>query len=101
MRVTIRLALRDWDFLTPILLADVRSSDFDVAIDRVSTLVGNLARDPNYDGAEMSFSRYAQSRALGDTSVVAVPPFLMRAFRHRCIITAKSNPITTLEGLAG
>jgi 4,5-dihydroxyphthalate decarboxylase len=101
MSVTIRLGLRDWDYLTPILLGDVRSGEFDVVVDRVWTLVRNLAREQSYDGAEMSFSRYAQSRALGDTSVVAVPHFLMRAFRHRCIITAKSSPITTLEGLAG
>jgi 4,5-dihydroxyphthalate decarboxylase len=101
MSFTIRLALRDWDYLTPIQLGDVRASDFNVAIDRVCTLPVNLAGDPNYDGAEMSFSRYAQSRARGGTGIVAVPHFLMRAFRHRCIITAKSNPITTLEGLAG
>lgn len=101
MRDPIRLALRDWDFLTPILLGDVRSPEFDVVIDRVGTLVSDPGGDPNYDGAEMSFSRYAQGRARGEDKVVAVPHFLMRAFRHRCIITATRSPITDLASLAG
>jgi 4,5-dihydroxyphthalate decarboxylase len=101
MSVPVRLALRDWDYLTPLLLGDVQSKDFDIEIDRVGTLIDHPATDPSYDGAEMSFSRYAQARARGDDSVVAVPHFLMRGFRHRCIITTKTNPVTTLEGLAG
>lgn len=101
MRTTIRLALRDWDYLTPILLGDVRSGDVEVVIDRVDTLVGDLASDPDHDGGEMSLSRYAQSMARGDCAVVGLPHFLMRGFRHRCIITSKASPITSLEGLAG
>src|SRR6266702_2481489 len=101
MRPTVRLALRDWDFLTPILLGDVGSPDFDIAIDRVGTLIDDPAHDPRYAGAEMSFSCYAQGLARGESGIVALPHFLMRAFRHRCIITAKTSGITDLAGLAG
>jgi 4,5-dihydroxyphthalate decarboxylase len=101
MRHRIRLGLRDWDFLTPILLGDVKSQDFDVVIDRVGTLVDDPAGTPRYDGVEMSFSRYAQGRAKGADDIVALPHFLMRAFRHRCIITAKTSSIKDLAGLAG
>jgi 4,5-dihydroxyphthalate decarboxylase len=101
MRHLVRLGLRDWDFLTPILLGDVKSPDFNVVIDRVKTLVDDPAGTLDYDGVEMSFSRYAQGRARGAHDIVALPHFLMRAFRHRCIITAKTSPITDLAGLAG
>ncbi len=101
MRTAIRLAIRDWDFLTPIFLGDVRPDGFDLTIDRVGALIADPANDPIYDGAELSFARYARSRARGEDGVVAIPHFLMRAFRHRCLIAAKASPIATLAGLAG
>ncbi len=102
MRPTIRLALRDWDYLTPILLGDVKSPDFDVVIDRVfGNLIDNHATSTVHQGGEMSFSRYVQARDRGVDDVVAVPHFLMRAFRHRCMITAKSSPLQTVAELAG
>ncbi|HWQ09549.1 MAG TPA: hypothetical protein VN436_10590, partial [Holophaga sp.] len=50
---------------------------------------------------EMSFSRYAIARERGEASMVGVPHFLMRAFRHRCIITREDSPLTSLDQLAG
>lgn len=101
MPLTLRLALRDWDYMTPLVLGDVRSPRLDVKVDRVGTLVSNVARDPSYDGAEVSFSRYSQLRHDGDESVVGIPNFIMRGFRHRCIITTKESPIRKLSDLAG
>ena len=101
MPVTLRLALRDWDYMTPLVLGDVSSPRLDVKVDRVGTLISHLGRDEAHDAAEMSFSRYAQLRADGDDTVVGVPNFIMRGFRHRCIITTKTGPITQLHQLAG
>ncbi|WP_054006195.1 substrate-binding domain-containing protein [Cypionkella psychrotolerans] len=101
MTLIVRLALRDWDYLTPLLLGDVVDPRIDLQIGRVGTLVADLAVNAAYDGAEISFSRYVQDRAAGMAEVLGVPQFLMRGFRHRCIITAKTNPITRLQDLAG
>ncbi len=101
MRITVRLAVRDWDYYTPLALGDVTSERLDVKVDRVGTLIGNVAADPHHDAAEMSFSRYASARANGETDVLGVPNFVMRGFRHRCIITARNSPVTRLEHLAG
>lgn len=101
MPVTIRLALRDWDYMTPLVLGDVSSPRLDVKVDRVGTLISHVGRDEAHDAAEMSFSRYAQLRADRDDTVVGVPNFIMRGFRHRCIITTKDSPITHLSQLAG
>ncbi|NIX76664.1 nitrate ABC transporter substrate-binding protein [Microvirga terricola] len=101
MSITIRLAVRDWDYIVPLALGDVRSDKFDLHLDRVQSLPEDLASDPRYDAGEVSFSRYSLGRARGETSIVGVPYFLMRGFRHRCIITAKTSNITSLEQLAG
>lgn len=101
MSITVRLAVRDWDYIVPLALGDVRPRDFKLEIHRVGTLPENLATDPAYDAAEVSLSRFSLAYAKGDTSIVGVPHFLMRAFRHRCIITSKKSSITSFGELAG
>lgn len=101
MRVTVRLALRDWDYMTPLVLGDVSSERIAVEVDRVAALPDDFANDPRYDASEISFSRYTTGRARGDSAVFGVPNFLMRGFRHRCIITARDSGLTRLEDLKG
>ncbi|MCZ4059017.1 ABC transporter substrate-binding protein [Pantoea sp. LMR881] len=100
-RLTIRLAVRDWDYFTPLALGDIAPEKFDLTIDRVGTLVNDLATHQRYDAGEVSFSRYAQGRAKGDTSLLGLPHFLMRGFRQRCIITTTDSPVTTPAQLKG
>jgi 4,5-dihydroxyphthalate decarboxylase len=99
--VSIRFATRDWDYLTPLILGDVKSDRLVVSVDRVGTLIPDLATDPAYDAAEISFSRYVSAIAAGDAGIVGVPCFIMRGFRHRCIITTETSPIERLDQLAG
>ncbi|MGO8147897.1 nitrate ABC transporter substrate-binding protein, partial [Rhizobium leguminosarum] len=42
MPVTLRIALRDWDYMTPLVLGDVSSSRLDIKVDSVGTLVSSL-----------------------------------------------------------
>lgn len=101
MGIQVRLAVRDWDHIVPLVLGDVRSNDINLVIDRVGALPDDLLGDPRYDACEMSFSRYALAREWGQTTMVGVPHFLMRAFRHRCILTQEGSRLTTLDQLAG
>ena len=91
VKPTIRLAVRDWDAMTPLALGDITSERLDLRLDRVAALPEDLATDPNYDASETSLSRYTTARARGETAVVGVPNFIMRAFRHRCVITARAR----------
>ncbi|PNK63426.1 MULTISPECIES: nitrate ABC transporter substrate-binding protein [Pantoea] len=100
-RLTVRLAVRDWDYFTPLALGDLRPEGFELVIDRVGTLVDHLADSPDYEGGEVSFSRYAQGRARGETGLLGLPHFLMRGFRQRCIITTADSPLTTPAQLKG
>ncbi|RAX38150.1 ABC transporter substrate-binding protein [Rhizobium tropici] len=101
MPLTLRLALRDWDYMTPLVLGDVSSPKLDIRVDRVGTLISHVGKSDTYDAAETSFSRYTQMRIDGDESVVGIPNFIMRGFRHRCVITTKDSPITSFAELAG
>ncbi|MBZ9798381.1 nitrate ABC transporter substrate-binding protein [Mesorhizobium sp. ES1-4] len=101
MPVSIRIATRDWDYLTPLILGDVSSPRVEVEVERVAALVPDLATDPRYDAAEVSFSRYVSTMAAGTDKIVGVPCFIMRGFRHRCVLTAETSPLERLSDLAG
>lgn len=103
MKFSINLAVRDWDYLTPLALGDVTSNLFKLNLDRVNQLLDppELALNSRYDGGEVSFSQYAQYRAAGGEEIVGLPHFVMRAFRHRCIITTATSPLRSIGALAG
>ena len=97
----IRLAVRDWDYITPLALGDVRPERFDLVVDRVANLPSDLAKDEQHDASEISISRYSLGRERGESGVHGVPHFLMRAFRLRCIVTSSRSNLTTVAALKG
>lgn len=97
--LTLKVATRDWDYLTPLVLNEVTSDRLRLDIDRVGTLVAKAGGQ--YDAAETSFSRYTSAVAQGDDSIVGVPNFIMRGFRHRCVIVHADSPLQTLGELKG
>lgn len=101
MALTLRIATRDWDYLTPLLLGDVASRHLDLRIARVGTVVDNLAASADYDASELSFSRYSSLMEKGDRAIVGIPCFIMRGFRHRCVIVAEDSPLETFADLKG
>lgn len=100
MSEKIRFAVRDWDYVTPLLLGDIKSDTLQIDIERVNTLPDDFM-SAGYDACEVSFSRYAQARARGEQNVVAVPNFLMRGFRHRCVIVNKNSSSKSFADLKG
>ena len=101
MVLALRIALRDWDYLTPLLLGEVGDPRLDLRIERVATLPGNPSEAEGFDAAEVSLSRFVQQRVAGHAADHGVPNFLMRAFRHRCIITRRDHPARQLNDLRG
>jgi len=92
LRVSIKLATRDWDSVVPLALGEVRPMDFDLQIVRLPGVPDDLT---GCDAGEVSFSRHALWRAAGEDVVVGVPHFLMRVFRHRCILTTQDSALTS------
>ena len=94
----IQLATRNWDHVIPLALGDVPQERY--AFER-REITPDLWSEPGLDGGETSFSRYIRARAAGDYSVTALPVFIMRGFRHRCIITRTESPFETAADLRG
>lgn len=100
-RLTVSIATRDWDHLTPILLGDVTSERIDLRITRLGTLLPAVREPDGFDGAETSLSRYVALRSAGEERIVGIANFVMRGFRHRCILVPQDSPMTRLSDLKG
>jgi len=96
---TLTIGARSWDHVIPIALGDAVGSEFTTLERR--DLTPNIWHEDHLDGSETSLSSYVRARAAGDDSVTALPVFIMRGFRHRCIITRKNSPLETAADLAG
>jgi 4,5-dihydroxyphthalate decarboxylase len=93
------IGARSWDHVIPIALGDAAGSEYTTLERR--DLTPNIWNETDLDGSETSLSSYVRARAAGDDSVTALPVFIMRGFRHRCIITRKDSQFESAADLAG
>lgn len=96
----IRLALRDWDHLVPVTTGTVRPAAFELELESRS-ITPDVLSEPELDGGETSFSRYVLGRAAGDDRLVGLPVFVMRGFRHRCVLVRRDSDLHGLTDLKG
>lgn len=96
----IRLAVRDWDHLVPVVTGVVRPEGFELEIES-RAVTPDVLGEPGLDGGETSFSRYVLGRAAGDDRLVGLPVFVMRGFRHRCVLVRRDSDLTSLDELKG
>jgi 4,5-dihydroxyphthalate decarboxylase len=54
-----------------------------------------------WDVSELSLAKYCSLRAAGDDSVVAVPVFISRSFRHSAIFVRHDGPVDRPDDLSG
>ncbi|UIN19389.1 ABC transporter substrate-binding protein [Herbaspirillum frisingense] len=101
MKPRLQLAMRDWDYLTPLLVGDLHSPDFDLVLKRVDRLPGLALRSLPCDACELSFSQYVRTLDQGGCELVGIPNFVMRGFRQRCIVTRQDSQLDCLRELAG
>jgi 4,5-dihydroxyphthalate decarboxylase len=96
--VPVTLLTQDHDHYLPLALGDVSIPGVELRLRRVrvGTTQGLLERvydDPAVDAGEASFARYISRVAAGDRSVVALPAFVVRSFRHRCIYVRRGDDL--------
>jgi len=92
VRPRLRLGLRFWDHLTPLALGEIQPHGFELELSRLAT-TPDVATSNDYDGGETSFARYVLGIARGDRRLVGLPAFVMRGFRHRCIVVRRESPL--------
>ena len=97
----VTLAIRDYDFVAPLAMGDVKAEGIDLTLIRAFDALARVTGDQAVHGGEASFSRSVQRFAAGDRSLVALPAFVMRAFRHRCFFVRRGSGLTDVSHLAG
>jgi 4,5-dihydroxyphthalate decarboxylase len=96
--VLVNMLTQDHDHYLPLALGDISVHGADLRLKRVrvGTTQGLLERvydDPEVHVGEASFARYISRVAAGDRSVVALPAFVVRSFRHRCIYVRRGHDL--------
>ena len=95
----IKLTLRAYDHLCPLFLGDAPTPGFKLNLDHRAPLTINFPEE--VDIAEVSFNRYIIGYARGDDSLVGMPAFVLRGFRHRNFFVRADSPLTGLADLRG
>ena len=96
--VSLTLGVRYWEHVIPLALGEIGQGLVDV---RLLETTPDLWSQSDLDGAETSFSRYVRARAEGDDRVTALPLFLMRGVRHRCILVRRDSTALDAADLKG
>lgn len=96
----IRIVVRDYDHVGPLAKGDVRPEGINLTIDRQSAIALFL-EDEFFQAGEMSFSKYLIGLSKGDRSIVGLPVFAMRAFRHRCFFVRRDSGLRAFRDLEG
>lgn len=104
--VELRLSMRTYDYLVPLFLGNVQTPGVKLVLDQASDLMVTRDRmdDTSQNGfhaAEVSFNRFVAGKANGDDSLVGLPAFILRNFRHRCWYVRRDSPLQTLKELKG
>lgn len=100
-KIGVTIATRDYDFVAPLALGDVAPDGVDLRLLRSFEALRHFADDPEMEGGEASFSQYLRRLASGDHSLVGLPVFIMREFRHRCFFVRRDSDMADLSDLAG
>ena len=95
----INIIMRAYDQLCPLHLGDVPTPGLKLKIDRHSPLT--LQLPDGIDVAEVSFNRYVGAYARGDDSLVGMPAFILRGFRHRNFFVRGDSKLNSLADLNG
>ncbi|MFG2059134.1 hypothetical protein ACGFI9_34470 [Micromonospora sp. NPDC048930] len=96
----LHLGVRPWSHLVPLALGEVGAPPLDLRVARLA-VTPQLLDESGLDAGETSFSRYTLARAAGDDRLVGIPAFVMRGFRHRCILVRKDSHAADAADLAG
>ncbi len=100
-RTKVTIATRDYDYVAPLAFGDVTVDGVDLRVLREFDALRRFAGDLAIDGGEASFSQYLRRVASGDRSLVGLPVFIMREFRHRCFFVRRDSDMTGVAHLRG
>jgi 4,5-dihydroxyphthalate decarboxylase len=101
--VSITLGIHDYDHVRDLVSGAVPVQGARVACLQfeVEELFFRFPRFREWDVSELSLAKYASLRAAGDDSLVGIPVFTSRAFRHSAIFIRDDGPADDPSALRG
>jgi 4,5-dihydroxyphthalate decarboxylase len=102
-RVPIALAVNDYDHVRDLAsgAVPVEGVALNCMHHSVEEIFFRYTKFREWDASELSLAKYCSLRAAGDDSLVAVPVFTSRAFRHSAIFVSAAGPVDQPSELAG
>jgi 4,5-dihydroxyphthalate decarboxylase len=102
-RLPVTLAINDYDHVRDLVngVVPVEGVALNCLNLSVEEIFFRFSKFREWDVSELSMAKYCSLRAADDDSVVAVPVFISRAFRHSAIFVRDDGPVDNPSALAG
>lgn len=103
-RLTLSIAIGDYDHIRDLLQGDVRAEGIDLVVARrtpVEEIFHRFAAYREWDISELSFAKYCSLASQPDCDLVAIPVFPSRAFRHSSIYVRAGSALKSPAELCG
>ena len=102
-RLPLTLAVNDYDHVRDLVsgVVGVEGVALNCLNYSVEEIFFRFPRFQEWDASELSLAKYCSLRAAGDDSLIAVPVFISRAFRHSAIFVRDDGPVDNPAALSG
>ena len=102
-RLPLALAVNDYDHVRDLAsgVVGVEGVALNCMHYPVEEIFFRFTKFREWDASELSLAKYCSLRAAGDDSLVAVPVFISRAFRHSAIFVRDDGPVDHPAELSG
>ena len=101
-RIRLTLAIGDYDHVRDLVEGDIALEGLELNWLRlpVEETFFRFVRGREWEVTELSLAKYCSLRAAGDESVIALPVFPSRSFRHSAIFVRADGPVDDPRALA-
>jgi 4,5-dihydroxyphthalate decarboxylase len=101
--IHLTLAINDSDQVRDVVSGQVPVAGIDLTclLLEVEEIFFRFTRQREWDVSELSFAKYCSLRAQGDESLIAIPVFPSRSFRHSAIYVRGDGPVDDPGALRG
>ena len=102
-RLRLTLAIGEYDHVRDLCTGQVRAEGIAISPLHLPTeeIFHRFLRYREWEVSEISLAKYAAMRSQGDASLVAIPVFPSRVFRHSSIYVRRDGPVREPGDLAG
>jgi 4,5-dihydroxyphthalate decarboxylase len=103
LEIPVTLALNDYDHVRDLAAGavPVEGVRLNVVHHSVEEIFFRFTHQREWEASELSLAKFSSLRAAGDDSLVAIPVFTSRAFRHSAIFVREDGPVGDPGALRG